>query len=146
MTHSALITVATILVTQLTMTNRHRKSKHVKVTQKLKIELQSLISYACYDHDDVLLAGKSMTQPEIQNRMYKLYMPPIKGKGKERLSIVEMFLTGKGRFEPLFKCVETIDNLPSGNYTKLVIPELLHNIPDQVFTVGKQVTAQMLTT
>lgn len=122
-----------------------RKSKGIKVTQKLKIELQSLISYACWDHKDVLLAGKTTTQPLIQKQMYKLYFPPMKSRKSNRVSMVKMFLTAKGRFEPLFKCIERSDNEPSTDATKLVLPELLHSILDIIFSVGKQINLQMLT-
>ena len=128
------------------MATYHRKDKRVKVTQKLKIELQSLISYACYDHKDVLMGGKSMSQADIQKRMYHLYFPPANNKKSDRISMVEMFLTAKGRFEPLFKCVEVLlDNNSSTDSKKLTLPPLFHYIPDTIISVAKQITLQMLT-
>ena len=79
-----------------------RKSTN-KVTQKLKIELQSLISYACYDHEDIVQGGDTMKQPDMESRMYKLYMPS-NNANDDRISQLDMLLQGKGCFKGLFEC------------------------------------------
>ena len=85
------------------MAKTKRKPNEHKVTQKLKIELQSLISYACYDHDEVMKLGKSIKKEDVQNRMFKLCMPSNNSRD-DRISQVDMFLQGKGRFKGLFEC------------------------------------------
>ena len=129
------------------MSRRRRTPKHkpIRATQKLKIELQALISYACYDHQDVLLSGKSMRQEDMRNRMYNLYMPAANKGNSDRLSIVEMFLKGKGRFKGLYEYFAKSNSASGSQHSKRVIPELFHNVRNTVYVVGESITLSLLT-
>ena len=123
------------------MAKTKRKPNEYKVTQKLKIELQSLISYACYDHNEVTKLGKSIKKEDVQNRMFKLHMPSNNSRD-DRISQVDMFLQGKGRFKGLFECDKNefkVDDV-------FVIPEFLHNIPNALFKVSKKLVNRQLLT
>ena len=78
-----------------------RKVKKSFVSARLQIELQSLIGYACYDNDAVLKGGKSSKLKHIREKVFHLYMPSTNSKD-DRVSYVELFLEGRGRFKCLF--------------------------------------------
>lgn len=123
------------------MSKLYQKPKGCKITQKLKIELQSLFEYACYDNPKVLLGGNSMKKPVITDSVYDLYMPS-NDQTNHHVSNVDLFLQGKGHFRPLFGC-----NRPeSSSKADLVILHFLHNIPDTVFHVSPKIINRQLLT
>ena len=80
-----------------------RKQKtNTLVSKRLQTELQSLIGYSCYNSNSVLKCGKSAKKLTIMNKMYELYMPSP-NPDDDRLSSVELFLEGKGRFRYFFE-------------------------------------------
>ena len=121
------------------MSRLHRKPKGCKISQKLKIELQSLVAYGSYDDLVVLLDGNSMKKQQITESVYNLYMPS-NDPHDERVSNVDLFLQGKGRFRALFGC----DRPVSISKTDLIVPGFLHNIPDIIIRVSSNMVNKQL--
>mmetsp|Transcript_23246 Transcript_23246/g.53113 ORF Transcript_23246/g.53113 Transcript_23246/m.53113 type:complete len:175 (-) Transcript_23246:21-545(-) len=116
-----------------------RQKKHF-VSSRLQIELQPLIGYACYDNDAVLKGGKSSKLKYIRDKVFDLYMPSTNSKD-DRVSYVELFLKGRGRFKCLFDKVpvDDVEKLENNILTdeKLVIPPFFSGMGDTAAFIGK---------
>ena len=82
---------------------RKSKSKRIIVPSRLMSELQSTIAFTCYDNDQDLKTGKSNKIKVLKQKMLQLYMPPF-NLNDDRISYVELILSGRGVFKYLFDC------------------------------------------
>ena len=117
-----------------------RKTKNTKYTKRLQTELQSVVAYACYDSDKILTSGKTMKKAHICDLLYDMYMPPPGKKKSDRMSYVDMFLEGVGKFEGLW-------NMEEGkkNGEMLILSPIMHTLDDEMF-VGENCISRSLMT
>ena len=78
----------------------HLRKSNILITKRLQTELQALIAFACYNSDEILECGKSSKRQTVVNNMLCLYMPL--SNGDDKVSYVEQFLEGLGKFKYLF--------------------------------------------
>ena len=107
------------------------KSNNKNVSKKLQTKIQALIAYGCYDSNQVLKAGDSMTKKDIIQRIRDLFMPKI--DNEDSLSHVESFLEGKGKYCHLF---DRLNNDGDSSDVVLTIPENMHCMVGKTVTLG----------
>ena len=83
-------------------------SRKSLISKRLQTELQSLISFACYDSNGVLWCGKSAKKQTLIDNLFRLYMPCNK-PNDEHVSQVEQFLEGIGVFSCFFEGTDPPD-------------------------------------
>ena len=120
-----------------------KETRNPGISKRLQTEFQSLIAFACYDSDSVLKAGKSAKRLTIVTKIAEKYMPSNSCNG-DRMSFVDLFLEGKGRFKHLFVEKTTQSDTESSTATStnhsptpsvLMIPSFLHCNPGHELVV-----------
>ena len=117
-----------------------RKCKSLNVTKTLQTELQALIVYACYDSNELRDSGVTMRKPKLTETLFDLYMPPD-DTNNDRLGMVELFLSGSGKFKGLFNC---LDSGETGD--RLIIPPLFHCLDGKEIALDKKCISLSLLT
>ena len=128
------------------MPNTPRK---ITIPKRLQTELQATIAFSCYDSDALLQSGDSTKQTTLQQQIFDIYMPVKRAcKDDDRMSQIELFLEGQGRFKYLFE-VEKQNVIPSPSTSPslnkqsvlpnniLVLPGSLHCIPNKRVSVSQ---------
>ena len=124
-------------------------SRKVTITKRLQTELQATIAFACYDSSLGLQSGDSTKQATLQRQIFDSYMP-VNSSDKEddRMSQMELFLEGEGKFKYLFEIekencsssdsASSTSNQPSLRPKQhLILPESLHCLTNKRVSVSE---------
>ena len=131
---------------------RGRRKWNPLISKRLQTELQSLIAFGCYDSNSVLKCGKSAKKNTLVTKVHQLYIPS-NNSDSDHVSQIELFLEGRGKYKHLFerKCIDpgpSTKNTSNSNCSSsesnevsgekpslLMIPEMLHCLPDTEISV-----------
>ena len=115
-----------------------RRKKDDAITKRLQIELQSSLAFSIWDSTGICNAGKSMKKAVMLKTMEKMYFPKL-NKKDDRMSAVDLFLAGQGKFKYFFDIDHLVDN------DELIVNPLLHRLSSTLFVGKGSITRSLLT-